>query len=359
MNFRVTVWEHRGASASFSGRGVFVDMPIAEFAQAMIDEAALTVEKGAGRCFAFAKTDRLGSNDDEVTAITGMLLDSDRPEDFEKVAELEASLRRLGIAYVCTRRGKKAHLLIPYAADVAPPHDKPGEKAHKVARVRVIESLGADHGIAFDVSPGKRYAGLIYTHSRLPGSDAVPVVTWQDGAGLDFAALLECLGEAPAPAAPVSGGAGDFFAAARANAAAPRGPDPDAFTPLSPGDTIGAIKSRAQRQNTNNPDMQKRVRLFLAGKSWASPKEQRDTIAQALTTWLALYTDGKGEIEAIMEVAGPSLDAMVAEQASGFGDGIEEKFLQKLYRNMSQVRHNAAKQAAQLQGIANALTGRR
>lgn len=370
MNVTITAWGHRKESYNFSGIGKRVTLTVEELANALIEEAGRTVAKGEGTCFALGTSERGGSNDDECGVITGMLLDLDDRAFFSRVVEIEAALKALGLAYIISTRNQKAHVLLFFETPIAPPHDKPGEKAHKAARVRVLESLGADFGVEFDPSPAKRFLGLVYPYNKLPVSPAGATASeltseietrWQDGAGLDFGALLECLGEptAAVKAPPVSGAAGDFFAAARANAAAPKGPNPDAFTPLSPGDTIGAIKARANRQNTNNPDMQKRVRLFLAGKSWATPKEQRDTTAQALTTWLALYTDGKGDIEAIMEVAGPSLDAMVAEQATGFGDDIETKFLAKLHRNMSQVRHNAAKQAAQLAGIASALTGRR
>lgn len=370
LNVSITAWGHRSDSANFSGKGKILTLTVAELAAALIEEAGRTVPKGQGTCFALGTSLRGGSNDDECGEITGMLLDLDDRAFFPKIADVEAALKRLGLAYIISTRNQKAHVLLFFETPIAPPHDKPGEKAHKAARVRVLQSLGTDFGVEFDPSPAKRYLGLIYPYNILPKEPAGATASestseietrWQDGAGLDFAALLECLGEAPpaAKSSTVSAGPLDFFAAARVNAAAPKGPDPDAFTPLSPSDTIGAIKARAGRQNTNNADMQRRVRLFLAGKSWASPKEQRDTTAQALTTWLALYTDGKGDIEAIMEAAGPSLDAMVAEQAGGFADGIEEKFLAKLHRNMSQVRANRAREAAQLAGIANAFAGKK
>ncbi len=366
MRVKITAWEHRGASSSFSGRGTLLDLTIPELAAGLLEEATLTVAKGAGRCFALGTSEKGGSNDDECGQITGMLLDLDDRAFFDRVPAIEEALKRNGLAYIVSTRAQKAHVLVFFEKPITPPHDKAGEKAHKAKRVRLLEALGADFEVAFDPAPGKRFLGLIYPYNKLPDAPETAIETrWSDGAGIDFDAFLEALGEAPAAPEPaqVGGGPADFFAAARAAAAnggaASPAIDVDDFEPLSKDNTLGALWSRCRSKSTSNPDVQRRVKLLLAGKVWATVKEQRDTLAQQVTSWIAFYTEGKGDIETIMEAAAPSLELMSDEQPTGFGDEIETKFHAKLVRNMAQTRALRAREAEQLNRIAAALNGRK
>lgn len=343
-----------------------MDLTVEELAAGLLDEAALTVAKGAGRCFALGTSERGGSNDDECGQITGMLLDLDDRSFFDRVPIIEEALKRNGLAYIVSTRAQKAHVLIFFSKPVTPPHDKAGEKAHKAKRVRLLEALGADFGVTFDPAPGKRYLGLIYPYNRLPDAPEESTIEtrWSDGEGIDFDAFLEALGEAPAAPEPAQGGVpssgsgpADFFAAARAAAAtggAPLTADPDDFEPLSKDNTLGSIRSKLMR-NTSDQDMQRRLRLFVAGKSWAGPSDQRDTIAQRVASWIASFTEGRGDVESIMEMAAPSLEAMTAEQPTGFGADAETTFHAKLVRAMGEMRRRLGERAEQQARIARAL----
>lgn len=350
MNVTVTAWPTMAASKIGSGLGQKLEAPLQAFAEGLIEEASEVYPKGAGPCFAFAESSDGGSGDDQILAVTGLLLDSDNEADFEKIDAVEAALRSMGQAYVISRRGRKAHVLLPFAERVYPPHSPAAEKAHKRARIEWIRTFGAAFGIEFDPSPGKRYAGLIFFHTRREESEAAPSVSWADGSGLDFTAYLASAGAAP-PSAPD----------VRAPVAAPA---PEDERTLSPAETIEAIRKRALRSNLDpkderTRDVTRRILLLLQGDSWAGPTDRRDEVAQSVTTWIALYTDSRGDIEAIMEAAAPSLEKMAEEQPSGFGDGIEEKFFAKLTRNFEQTRANAVSAREREAAVLATLSGAR
>ncbi len=356
MNVRVraTVWARMGHTKVKSGEGVPVDVTVTEFAESLKEESLQVVEKGRGMSYALGTSSKGGSGDDEAQTIDGLLLDSDHPQDAEKIDLLLTQLEACGIAYIHTRRARKSHVLLFFERPFQPPHGGKAEDLHKAARRALIAEFGKQCGAELDPSPGKRYLGLIYVRNRLPnapeGSEGDVLVTWREGAGLDFPAALEALGvPTPAGSDPT-----DFFAAAKAHASAPPPEMAEPLDPMTPLETETRIRKRAA--TCSDPNMKWRIAYLLSGRSWASTSEHRNEISQRLTTWLAAYTEGRGDVEKIVEMAAKSLDAMTAEQDTGFGADAEKVFQGQLVRNMSQMGEKLRGQAAALERIKNTFT---
>jgi hypothetical protein len=121
------------------------------------------------------------------------------------------------------------------------------------------------------------------------------------------------------------------------------GEDTDALTPGAAGGwdgdkTIAEIKDKIARtiKSGAHPDREEILTSFVEGRSWAQPGA-RDATAQRLVSWLAFYTGGEGDIDAILEMAAPSLSVMDAEA----GGVTEAWFAEKLGRALSDARRVA------------------
>lgn len=204
----------------------------------------------------------------------------------------------------------------------------------KALQAKVIETAAA-HGWHVDsLSDLSRFLRPTGTHNHKPGRDAVPLVRFliepEEGPVYSFEALRTAFTKgtptAPRsrpPAPPVQRPA--IFGPAPGAPAVPVADE----EPLSPEATQEMVLSKARRNR--HLDRAPVLVALLDGKTFAA-RGERDSTAQRLASWLAFYTGGLGDVDAILELAEPSLKTMEAESPEDFLT--EDQFRDKLERAM-------------------------
>lgn len=193
------------------------------------------------------------------------------------------------------------------------------------------------------------------THNHKPGRPVPPLVEFlvdpDAGATYDYRILERSFNVKEDKIAALFGGAPTVSPGVSADASetAADGTPTESLTPTAAKGigwdaerTIADIKDKIARNK--HPDRDEILKAFVEGRAWAKPGE-RDHTAQKLVSWLAFYTGGEGDIDAILEMAAPSLSVMDAEAPPV----TEEWFAEKLGRALGDARRvqDNARQALQ------------
>lgn len=351
--FRVMTWADRREVGLKRGIPLtFATMK--DLADALIDEARseFGMPKGKGKIFSGGIAPNGGRENVDVEAggeVVSMLFDSDHSGDVEKLCEV---LNTAGIAYYAQRRsepGKQAkfHTRVWFATPLRP--TAAAKERHRSLLKHVLTVIGEAIGIQFDLSQGNGFAPEEFLYQIRPDHPAETVETfWAEGSPFDVEAFASATGwtGAPTAARARSGPApasGDFFAAMKARAAAP------AVVSMTPEETRAAVARGIARNR--QPERHGTLQAFAAGRSFAEHGE-RNATAQRLCSWLAWFTEGRGDVGTIFDMFSGSLAAMA-------GTKLVETLEPMVIRAMDDAARKIGEQHARDARIAAAFTGRR
>jgi hypothetical protein len=209
------------------------------------------------------------------------------------------------------------------------------------------QARGWHFDLTFDLARVLRPAG---THNRKSGRDVKPEVCFAVDPDTGSAYEYDVLKRFFLRSRSAFSGAGPFVSTSATTpsiaAPSPLFPTSASSTEPTPSDewdeeqTVSEIRRKIKA--SRHPERAAILGAFLRGESFAQPGE-RDSTCQKLASWLCWYTGGRGDIEAIVEMARPSLAQMAASSPDDFIT--DEQFADKVSRAMGEAK---TKEAARL-----------
>lgn len=286
---------------------------------------------------------------------------NDLPETLQDLTELLAAVEFEPSFIVDTGGGWHAYWRLNAPVDLADAKTRADFQKVEQALQKKIGAAAKERGWHLDnTSDLARVLRPPGTHNHKPGREVKPLVSFvlhpSQGQTYDYRILSRAFSVQESNLA-------KLFTGAQAVPAGVAASDTDADVapaaaitvsqqPIADGiewdaeRTVETIKDKVKRNK--KPERATTLQAFIEGQPWAE-KGERDATAQRLASWLCFFTGGLGNVEAIIEMALPSLAAMEAQSPDDFIS--EEKFADKVQRAMVDARRVCDEQRAVEQRI--------